>query len=236
MKKPNWIRVPLALAVLTAASASFAADHTDGPAAKADPAADITDVYSWVDGNNVILVMDVNPFATATSKFSDKVQYVFHTESQMTFGADKATASDVICTFDATQKISCWVGKDDYVTGDASATAGLDSKSGKVKVFAGLRDDPFYFNLDGFHAVEAAVEKSGPFMFDAAKCPKVDPGTSMALVTALRTDPKSMPPGGVAKDAFAGANVTSIVLSIDKSLLNKGGPVMSVWGSTNKGS
>src|SRR5437762_1644887 len=82
------------------------------------------------------LAMTVSPLAAAGAKFSDKTQYVFHTSS----GAFGATTSnvDVICTFDTAQNISCWVGTDDYVTGNASASAGISSTSGKTKVFAGM--------------------------------------------------------------------------------------------------
>jgi hypothetical protein len=225
----------MALALTAAASSALGADHLDGPAAQADAASDITDTYSWLDGSKVVLVMNVSPLATTTSKFSDKVQYVFHTESSAAFGM-AGTKEDIICTFDAAQKISCWWGASGYLTGDASATTGLASADGSFTVFAGLRDDPFFFNLDGFNATVATVEGAAAgLMFDAAGCPKLDAATSAALVGLLGHDPNSTPPGGAAKDFFAGKNVLSIVLSISKSKLNAGGPIMSYWASTNKG-
>ena len=72
-------------------------------------------------------------------------------------------------------------------------------------------------------------------MFDPSGCPKLDMLTSTLLVTKLKSDPNSTPPGGPAKDFFAGKNVLSIVLSIDKTLLTGGGPLLNVWASTNKG-
>jgi hypothetical protein len=235
MKTLTWFRGALAVAVLTAAPMALAADHLDSPAPSMDPAADITDVYGWVDGANIVLVLNVAPLADMNSKFSDKVQYVLHTASTDTFGTP-GTAKDVICTFDSAQAIQCWVGEDDYATGDASKTDGLASEGGKFKVFAGLRDDPFYFNLDGFKDVVATVNAvKDTLVYDPAGCPTIDAATSTLLVTKLKTDPKSNPPGGAAKDFFAGANVLSIVLSIDKGLLNGGGSLLSVWGSTNTG-
>jgi hypothetical protein len=225
----------MALALTAAASSALGADHLDGPAPTADPAADITDTYSWVDGSNVVLVMNVSPLATTTSKFSDKVQYVFHTESSAAFGMP-GTKADIICTFDTAQKISCWWGADGFITGDASATAGIASTDGSFKVFAGLRDDPFFFNLDGFNATVNAVEGAASgLMFDAAGCPALPAATSAALVGLLSHDPTSTPPGGAAKDFFAGKNVLSIVLSISKAKLNAGGPIMSYYASTHKG-
>lgn len=236
MKRLTWMRGAISIALLVAGSSALGADHLDGPGVTADPAADITDVYSWLDGSKVVLVMNVAPLADTTSKFSDKVQYVFHTESAAAFGT-AGTKVDVICTFDASQKISCWVGDKGYVTGDASATAGLESADKSVKVFAGLRDDPFFFNLDGFVDTVNTVESvAASLNFDPAGCPTIDAATSAVLVTKLSTDPTSTPPGGPAKDFFAGKNVLSLVLAIDKNMLNAGGPILSVWGSTNKGS
>jgi len=243
MKRMTWFRGAAVVALMTGVSwAAFAADHLDG-AGMMHPTpseADITDVYSWVDSANMIFVLDVAPLATNASKFSDKVQYVFHTESSAGFGsAGKKT--DIICTFKTDQTISCWVGDQEYVTGDASKVAGLKSASGKVTVFAGLRDDPFYFNLDGFKAAVSAVDAAEmmnppPFSFDPAGCPLLDAATSGALVKALSTDPLSNPPGGKARDFFAGKNVLSIVLTVDKKIVTTGGPYVSVWASTNQGS
>ncbi len=128
-----------------------------------------------MDGNNLVLVMDVVPFADTSSKFSDQVQYVFHTQSGASLTALTGAEVDIICSFDAAQKISCWAGDQDYVTGDASQTAGLDGMKGKFKVFAGLRDDPFFFNLDGFTDTVAAVEAAAPSLTpNAAGCPAVE--------------------------------------------------------------
>jgi hypothetical protein len=236
MKRMTWLKGALALSVLSAASWAIAADHLDAPAATADPTADITDLYSWTDQGKVVFALNVTPLAVKESKFSDKVQYVIHTESAAMFGS-AGEKVDIICTFDAAQKISCWVGEKGYVTGDASVTAGIESADKAIKVFAGLRDDPFFFNLTGFKDTVKTVEGAvGGLIKDAAGCPGVDTATSTLLVGKLKTDPESTPPGGVAKDFFAGKNVLSIVLSVDKKLLNAGGPILSAWASTNKGS
>jgi len=230
----------LALTSLFSAPLAVAADHVDGPAVLTDPSADITDVYAWTstDGTKVNLVLNVAPVASTSSRFSDVVKYVFHTSSCATYtapGGCTAAKEDIICTFDAAQKVSCWVGTDDYVTGDASAVAGLSSVDGKLKVFTGLRDDPFFFNLDGFNAMRNTVIAAAPSLtFNVAGCPALSAGTSAVLVQMLSTDPNSVPAGGPAKDFFAALDVLSIVLQVDKSLLTKGGPIVAVWASTNR--
>lgn len=233
--------VPIAatatVASLATAPKALAADHLDSPSVNLEAVSDITDVYTWMSGTNAILVLNVAPIATATSKFSDKVQYVLHTESTDAFGTP-GQQQDIIATFDADQKISLWIGSDVYLTGDASATTGLTSADGKVKVFAGLRDDPFFFNLDGFKDVTEFVASlpGAALGLDAANCPtSVTPALATDIRNRLSHDPKSTPAGGPPKDFFANLNVLSIVIQVDKTLLNKGGPLLAVWGSTNKG-
>lgn len=259
-KSKPWLRVAPALAVLAGVSTALAADHLDGPGVKTDPSTDITDLYTWMDGDDVIFVLDVSPLATSASKFSNTAQYVIHTTSTDKFLAGATPVpTDIIATFDANQKIQLWVGSTGFVTGDASGPTGIKSADGKIRVFAGLRDDPFFFNLDGFHAAQAIVQGAmatpdagppdpdagppdpdagppdggGPLTIDPAGCPQVDGATSLALINALATDPTG--DGGAAKDYFAGKNVLAIVVAVHKSLVTSGGPLVAAWASTNKG-
>jgi hypothetical protein len=230
MTLPKRLRLGIAAMAAVSVPLMMAADHADGSAATADPAADITDIFAWMsaDATHVNLVMDVFPFATGTAQFSDAVQYVFHTRSKQSFTATAETPVDVICTFDTAQKISCWA-NGSFVTGDASNTNGITSGDGKMKVFAGLRDDPFFFNLDGFKATAADVAAAAPTLtFDPAGCPALDTATVNALVTQL----SHAPDGGPPQDHFAHKNVLAIVISLDKTLVNQGGPIIDVWGST----
>ena len=233
MRKTRWLQGAAALAIATGGPLALAADHLDGPGAKADPVADITDVYSWSESANLVAVLNVAPLATTDSKFSDAVQYALHLESSASYGAagEKHT---VICTFDDKQNISCWLDEADYVTGDASKTDGIKSASGKLHVFAGLRADPFYFNLEGFQDTVKAVdmfEEAGALTLDTAGCPAIDAATSGAVVGLLQGTAGGTKPGA---NFFAKANVLSIVLEIDKTLVNDGGPILAVWGSSHK--
>jgi hypothetical protein len=136
----------------------------------------------------------------------------------------------VICEFDASQTISCWAGNS-FVTGDASNTSGITSSDGKMKVFAGLRDDPFFFNLTGFKAAAQDVAAlKGGLTLNAAGCPAIDSTQSQALVHQLESGANGAP----AADDFAGKNVLSIVLQLDKSILTSGGSTVFVFGSTNQ--
>lgn len=229
--------VAMALGMLAAPTLAFAADHIDSPAAVASPNADITDVYAWMsdDAENVNLVMNVAPFASGEAAFSDAVTYAFHVNSATGYGADQ-TETLVICQFYAADGSECWVG-DEYVEGDPGDSAGITSDSGALRVFAGMRNDPFFMEFTGFTAtVDTVVSVAGDLTFDAAGCPAVDEATSNALVTQLQSGApvegqEELP---AASDTFAGSNVLSIVLQIDKDLLTAGGPILGVWGSTHR--
>jgi hypothetical protein len=225
-------KLPVVFALLVS-SAVYAADHLDGPGVLTDPSADITDLFAWTaaDGQHLNLVMNVFPAATTASKFSNTVQYVFHTSSTTAFGTAATSTEDIICTFDAAQAISCWAGTE-YVNGNANVETGIASTSGKLRVFAGLRDDPFFFNEAGFKNEVSTVQSAASSLtFDAAGCPAIDASTSTALLNILTHGATSTAP---AVDFFSGFNVLAIVLQVDLSIVNKGGPVVSVWGSTNR--
>jgi hypothetical protein len=185
--------------------------------------------------------MDVFPAADKTSsKFSTVTKYVFHTNSRdKLLGGTVANRVDVICTFDSSQKASCWAVDRangdavlDYANGDASMTA-APLTSAHMKIFTGVRDDPFFFNLDGFKDVAATVHSvAGSLAFDGKGCPTIDANTSAALVKLIgHTAMGASPP----VDHFAKLNVLAIVIAIDKSVLVGGAnTLLSVWASTNK--
>lgn len=212
-----------------------AADHVDSPTLTTNPMADITDVYSWMTGSNLNLVMDVSPTDDGTHSFGSAVLYVFHLTSKVELGvgAPGGVETKVILRFASNTSVECWVtdatGTKDYVTGDPSNPAGVASILGKVKVFAGRRSDPFFFNATGFAAAVTAIK-----MFptnpppDAAGCPIGINTTDAGQVRSL------LATGG---DAFATTNVMSVVVQLDKSLVNSdANTTVAVWGSTHVGS
>lgn len=222
------------VAGLSLARPAQSADHRDSPKTTAEPAADINDVFTWTEGGNIVMAMTVFPFADGAAKFSDAVQYVFHTTSGTKFGETKAS-TDVICTFDAAQVASCWVGANEYLTGAAGAETGLTSKSGKTKVFAGRRGDPFFFNLSGFKDTVATVKSvAATLVLDPSGCPALDAPTSQLLRDTLKETASTANPARTNPDDFVAASGLVIVVSVDKSLVTTGGSAVSVWASTNK--
>jgi hypothetical protein len=233
----------LGIGALLVAHSTQAADHLDSPGAIANPMADITDVFAWntSDAMKVNLVMDVSPGDPGTRHFDNTVQYVFHVSSTSAIDSQTRTETKVICTFASDTDAQCWVGTKDYVKGDPSAAGGMTSADGKVKVFAGRRADPFFFNLNGFKdtvATVVTVAGGGTLMTDGAGCPTIDAGTASLLrgkLTEGAQGPATHAPcSGSSANCFADLDVMAIVVQVDKTLLNEGtNKVLAVWGSTH---
>lgn len=200
-----------------------------------DPIADIEDVYAWMAGSNIELVMDLSPGDDGNHPFRPDVMYAFHLTSKTGTGltASDGTETRVIVQFASGTSVQAWVTDaagamvKDYVTGDPSSPAGVTSTRGKIRLFAGRRSDPRFFNRTG---VTAALATLGAPL---ATEPKTLAGCPTSFTTP--TDPQTMrnqiTSGG---DAFAGTNVMAIVVQLDKALVNTGtNTAVSVWGSSH---
>ncbi|MBK6577429.1 MAG: DUF4331 family protein [Sandaracinaceae bacterium] len=223
------VLLPFAVAAALRPPDASAADHIDGPSAQIDPAADISDVFAWMnaDASRLNLVANVFYSAGPTAAFSPAVQYAFHIESGTEYGAVSDEAL-VLCQFYDVNRIECWAG-DDYVEGDPSDPAGLLSASGRLRVFAGRRDDPFFMEFDGFNETVAMVVAAAPSLTFVDGCPTLDAGTQSALVAQLQSNADGAP----ASDTFGGQNVLSVVVQVDPALVNVNGPLLAVWASTH---
>lgn len=235
MSRSTSLRTLAVLGVLTLSVHSgpdaHAADHLDGPAVTADPTADITDLLAWMspDASSLRMVLGVAPFAGDDATFSDAVGYVFHVGSAPAFG-EATEEAELLCSFYSATELECWLG-DEYVVGDASSEEGLVSESGALRVFAGLRNDPFFFEFGGFGAAVAAVKAAAPDLdFDADGCPQLDQATADGIVGLLQSNPD----GGPAQDTFAGSNVLALIVEVDVNLVNQGGPALATWVSTHQ--
>ena len=196
-------RVTLLLVVagVLAAMPAQAADHTDSPRTQADAAADINDVYAFrgtdpdlAGAATTVLVMTLGGTgAGAATRLSDKVTYNFNIAD-----ADNAANTWTIgCTAtapdgDNNQTITCSTGAgvSDSVAFNAVEAGNPGNET--MRIFAGLRDDPFFFDLGAFQSVLNSVLAGSP-----------DP---TPLVDATGTD------------TFAPLNAMAIVVEIDNSV------------------
>lgn len=149
----------------TTTPSSIAADHRDGPAAKNDPTADISDVFAFpIDGDDgsrrLVLAMALHPYAGDEATFSDQVEHVFRIRPASIAGNDADTA---IKTDDAETRVSCRITGDggekrmacsvEGACGDAcpKTAVRIDDETGgsepALRVFAGLRSDPFFSDV-----------------------------------------------------------------------------------------
>jgi hypothetical protein len=224
MKKLLCVVVTVVLAALCS-SAATASDHLDTAAVIADPAADIGDLYAWMspDGRHLNLVLTI-----VGGKFSDHVRYAFHIDSGRVPGKTTTTSS-IECDFNVAVAPECHLG-DDRARGDASVESGVRSEQHRFRVFAGLRDDPFFNNVRGTRAalnVAAEALKSG-VPRDAAGCPRFSAATSARMLDEWRHTE-----GGDGSNLLAGWTTAALVVEVDLTAVNGGGPLLGVWATTS---
>lgn len=215
-----------AILALGSGPAARASDHLDTPSVIADPRADIGDIFAWTssEGRRLNLVMTI-----VGHDFSDKIDYVFHVDSGPRFGKTRSTIS-IGCRFAAAGEVDCRAGSADQAKGDPRDPQGLRATKGRFRVFAGLRDDPFFNNVKGsreaFQHAAAALKTGTPV--DTAGCPRFDAATSSSILDRWRHVS-----GGPAADLLKGWTPASLVISVDLGLVNRGGKMLAVWGETS---
>ena len=239
----NWIRAAVALSVLggTVAYMTFVpakqavvhgSDHREAPTVDGIPEGDITDVYSFVDpvdSTKVDFIMNVNPFAVPAESpsyaFSPDLLYQFKIDNT----GDAKEDQVIQIKFDQpgqAQTASVYMGaptttgaRNTLLTAAPVTTAKfgvIPTVGSGVTAFVGLRDDAFVFDFGQFNRILNGSQD----LFRAI-------GTSFRG-RAVRADGTS----GV--DAFAGFNLTSIVVSVPKSSIRGSGPMVNVWATVSQ--
>ena len=206
------------------------ADHLDAPTAKSDRRIDITDVYAFKSAGGTTLIVNVNPLTspadTKAAAFNPAAIYQLNVDTNLDGRADIAyrvkfgsvsTQSDgtVVQTYSVKRATGVAAGLNEW-TGATVATGvttryklrtQIASISGGGKVFAGPRDDPFFFDLPGF--VEFKKQ-----------------------LLAGSTDLTVLLGGFTAKDTFAGTNVSTIAIEVPDARLGGTGKTIGVWATT----
>lgn len=210
------------------------ADGSDGPQATANPAADLADLYAWMspDATKLNLVVTVWPAAPESAALSPAVQYVVHVRSGEAM-RKKAQEIPILCQT-AGAELECWVGDTGvYLRGDASMREGIATPDGRLRVFAGLSDDPFFFNRGGFERFVEIIlgwaDALAPLR-DGAGCPAMTQEQSDTSVHVLSRDRA----GGQARNDLAGQRVIALSIQVDAALVSPGGPVLGVWATTRR--
>ena len=153
----------------------YAADHIDTPAVTNQPS-DITDLYVFraQDPNNLVFVANsqglMSPTASATAKFDENTLLEFNIDNNN----DNVEDLVIQCKYDAASNkmvvygpiLPTTPGTKSKLEGTASAEVVVTAYTGTpitgtgstgIKVFAGPRDDPFFFDLNRYKAILAGT-------------------------------------------------------------------------------
>jgi Domain of unknown function (DUF4331) len=215
-KPPLAVLVALLLvAIMLAPAARFdAADHGDAPLVAHDSGADLNDVYFFRDPNDnsrVILIMTVHGFivpgeASNFGIFDPAIRYRFELENTgdaRPDGAIDVRFSQRVAVGGVPQAQTATINlpngrtftapsTNSSNTADVAPTPVLttDSQS-NVIFFAGLTDDPFFFDIPAFGRFNASIRAGAP-----------NPGVFSR-----------------GRDTFAGYNTMAIALSLPMALI-----------------
>lgn len=180
-----------------------AADHLDSPTVSALGSTDLTDVYAYStnDSTRTVLIANVNPGAgvlpNSTTLFGTGVQYNITVDTN----GDANPDVTYLLRFAAgsPQTVKIWRNGVLWGAGTTGQTIVLASGT---KLWAGLRDDPFFFDLDAFKG-NILGASNGRMLCDANKV-----------------------------DFFKGLNVSSIVLLVPNAELGGNGKTVGVSANT----
>ena len=192
------------LAIGVAPLGIWAADHLDSPTVSASGATDLTDVYAFStnDAKKTVLIANVNPGAgvlpNSTTSFGTGVQYKITVDTN----GDAVPNLTYLLRFSAGNPQGVTIWRNGKLWG-AGTTGHPIVLAGGTKLWAGLRDDPFFFDLDAFKG-NILGAANGRMLCDAQKV-----------------------------DFFKGLNVSSIVLMVPNTELGGNGKTVGVSANTS---
>ena len=187
-------RAALTIAALTLAGAgslgiaiksSLASDHQDTPEVELHPRLDINDVYAFPgsNANRLALVLTTSspltPAASAGATFDPDILYQIKVDNtgdgvedlvlQFTFdgeGADQQVTLHGPVVPEQTGRLNTIVSSGPVLSGPVNSVLGSPEA---IQLFAGIRDDPFYIDLEQFFKiipdrapVQGPLSKIGP--------------------------------------------------------------------------
>ncbi|MGH8481588.1 MAG: DUF4331 family protein [Nevskiaceae bacterium] len=203
----GWIVLALAVAPAPAA------DHAEAPTATADPAADIADVFLFRAGGKLVASVTFSGAPAprtrvdgVTGRFDRDVLYSFHIDRDR-----DAIQDHTIHARFGQNNLGEWGVELENVPGAGARylfgpVEQVVTAPNGLRFYAGLRDDPFFFDAQGFNATLAS------FGDDSAPDGQV-------LITNTR-------------DSFANRNVTVIIFEMDLAAATAGSPEIYFWGTS----
>ncbi|WP_353432981.1 DUF4331 family protein [Polynucleobacter sp. MWH-UH23A] len=139
-------------------------DHVDGPRSMADPSIDLTDIYAFTspeDPSNTVIVINVFPGAGQNAWFSNAAYYTAILKRVQIDGIEKKAAfssvGSEICfrfKFESLERTpddgslvqmgTCMLPDGTTLKIRVGDIRGSSTYDGKIRVYAGLRSDPFF--------------------------------------------------------------------------------------------
>ncbi len=219
-----------AAALAVAASAAvMSADHAESPGADADPAADLADIFIFTSpqaGAKTVAAITFGGRPAPRSRIDGSfycdpdVLYTFNIDRESPAGTfDSVPDVQVYARFGRNGNGDCGLQLEN-VPGAGGTFSGpveevFTSPTG-MRAFAGLRNDPFFFDGEGFAALVASF---------------AGPGQSGDVVGAFR-----LAGGQARRDSFANRNVSAIVFEMENTALAPPSgsfrPRVRVWSTT----
>ena len=173
MKNKARLIIAIGLAALVVPAVlvkrAHASDHADTPNIAANPGTDISDVFMFpspANPNNVVLVMNVHPLIGAgagpTTSFDPNVLYQFKIDKNKD-GIEDLVIQAKFSGTGPNQTVSISGPVKPTTTGSINVQEKPYASTGKIntefaptsgmRVFAGGREDPFFFDLDQFFTI-----------------------------------------------------------------------------------
>jgi hypothetical protein len=243
MRKPfsrarGWtIRAGIAAlgATLAVVSSSSASDHQDTPEVELSPRMDVNDVYAFpgASADRIVLAMTtsspITPAQSSGAAFDPNLLYQLKIDNtgdgvedkviQITFSGSGANQQVIVRGPVAPAQTGTM---NTLVSGGASVAGATNSNLGSatgMQVFAGIRDDPFFLDLEQFFRI---VPDRKPVSGPLSQLP------DQATASSFR-------PAGQAVDYLRGINTLAIVLEIPAAMLTDGGTrKIGVWGTISR--
>ena len=178
MKRKKILLAILIASAFTTGGIIYAADHLDSPNVS-NTAQDITDLYVFraQDPNNLVFVANTQGFltpggagTTSTAKFDENTVIEFNIDTN----GDKVEDLVMQCKYDAASNsmvvygpvAPSETGTRSKLEGSATASVAVtaygatpvtSTSTSGIKLFAGPRDDPFFFDLDQYKKIIAGT-------------------------------------------------------------------------------
>ncbi len=211
-------------------------DHQDTPEVELSPRMDVNDVYAFPGSSDdrIVLVLTtsspITPAQSATAAFDPDLLYQIKVDNdgdaiedlvlQATFTGSTAAAQRLDLRGPIAPAMtgmrSTVVNVAPALTGALNATLG--SPTG-IQAFAGIRDDPFFLDLEQFFCI---VPDRRP----------VTGALSGACATGVTG---GFRPSGQAVDYLAGFNALAIVIELPEAMLTAGGTTkLGIWGTISR--